>query len=111
MPFCSIVSRPALGIIWSYYGDSHDVSWLMQRGSHRTRAYFVNSDLLKGFLVRFCPVRVVERASEQDRDAMRKHLVIHFERVIQKLRELETIDAKIKYLQELYPSVAYYVMR
>jgi len=36
--------------IFSYFGDNDDVSIIMQNLSHKTRAYFVNADGLKGFL-------------------------------------------------------------
>ena len=39
-----------MAIIWSFYGDKVEVSLLMQRLSHKTRAYFINANLLKGFL-------------------------------------------------------------
>ena len=50
LPFGSIESRVPVALIWSYYGDTLEVSWLMQRLSHKTRAYFVNAGMLKGFL-------------------------------------------------------------
>ena len=34
----------------SYLGDYEDVCNLMQFTSHRTRAYFINANRLKGFL-------------------------------------------------------------
>ena len=38
-------------IILSFYGESGEVSYLMYYASHKTRAYFVNARMLKGFLV------------------------------------------------------------
>ena len=36
----------------TYYGDSDNINMLMQLGSNRTRAFFVNDHGLKGFAVR-----------------------------------------------------------
>lgn len=40
-----------MAVVLSFYGDSEKVDEFMQKASHRTRAYHVNANLLKGFLV------------------------------------------------------------
>ena len=52
IPFGKIVSKYAISIILSYYGPSDDVHDLMQRTSHLTRAYFINEDRLRCFLIK-----------------------------------------------------------
>ena len=37
--------------MFSYYGDSSEVANFMQKASNKTRAYYVNANGLKGFLV------------------------------------------------------------
>ena len=45
-------SRHVVALIMTYYGDSDNVHMLMQLGNNKTRAYFVNENGLKGFIVR-----------------------------------------------------------
>ena len=40
-----------MATVLSYFGTSEKVYFLVQKLSHKTRAYFVNADELKGFLV------------------------------------------------------------
>ena len=52
LPFGNLKSRVGIAYTLSYYGDSDDVLFMMQRVSHRTRSFIHNSDRLKGFLAR-----------------------------------------------------------
>ena len=56
LPYGNLTSRPAVAIVFTYMGDREEVSDLMQKTSHETRAYFVNADGLKGFLVEYSTV-------------------------------------------------------
>ena len=44
-------SRNVMGTIFSYVGHSDEVINLMQRISHKSRAYIWNADALQGYLV------------------------------------------------------------
>ena len=61
LPFKDIQTRNATAIILSFYGDKEFVSKLMQCLSHKTRAYFVNADCLKGFLCHSLVSEVLRR--------------------------------------------------
>ena len=52
IPFTGLESRACIATVFSYYGYSEEVSDFMKRASHQTRAYFVNADKLRGFLMR-----------------------------------------------------------
>ena len=49
LPF-KLRSRNSIAIVFSFFGDSEDVREFLQKASHRTRAYYVNTGGLKGFL-------------------------------------------------------------
>ena len=51
LPFEGIPSRLVSAQILSYYGYSDQVSGLMLRLNHVTRAHFVHANMLGGFLV------------------------------------------------------------
>ena len=48
-----IEARPPIGMILGFYGFCHQVMKLMQRLSHRTRAYIVNAEGLPGFVLKY----------------------------------------------------------
>ena len=50
MPFDKLNTRNGTAIVLSYYGDRDDVCELMQKISHKSRAYFENAKQLRGFL-------------------------------------------------------------
>ena len=50
MPFANFKALP-VAITLSYYGDREQVYDLMQKCSHKTRAYIVNAPGLRGFLI------------------------------------------------------------
>ena len=64
IPFGKLVSRPAIAIVFSYVGDSEEVSDLMQNISHGTRAYFLNADGLEGFLVQSLIIDILQKDYE-----------------------------------------------
>ena len=59
LPF-SLKTRNGVAIVFSFYGDSEKVGTFMQRASQKTRAYYVNANGLKGFLVRNALFRELE---------------------------------------------------
>ena len=59
LPF-SLKSRNGVAIVFSFYGDSEKVGIFMQKASHKTRAYYVNANGLKGFIVRNALFRDLE---------------------------------------------------
>ena len=61
-----IQSRPAIGMILSFFGFSHEVFELMQTLSHSTRAFIFNADRLNGFLVRLDICQILHDAYEND---------------------------------------------
>ena len=52
LPF-PLRTRIGLATVFSYYGHSGKVENLMQKASHTTRAYYVNANRLKGFVVQY----------------------------------------------------------
>ena len=51
IPFPLLQSRLIIASILTFYGDINDVYHLLQITSHKTRAYILNANGLKGFLV------------------------------------------------------------
>ena len=51
IPFGTLYARNVVAEIFSYVEYKNEVSDIMQSCSHLTRAYFINADLLKGFLI------------------------------------------------------------
>ena len=51
IPFGTLHARNVVAEIFSYVEYNDEVSDIMQSCSHLTRAYFINADLLKRFLV------------------------------------------------------------
>ena len=50
LPFDILQSRHVLATTFAYFGCFDEVSYLMQKLSHSTRAYFINAGGLKAFL-------------------------------------------------------------
>jgi hypothetical protein len=59
-----IQSRPAIGMIFSFFGFSHEVLELMQTLSHSTRAFIFNAERLNGFLVKLDICQILHDAYE-----------------------------------------------
>ena len=51
IPFGTLYARNVVAEIFSYVEYKNEVFDIMQSCSHLTRAYFINADLLKGFLI------------------------------------------------------------
>ena len=75
LPVPSIVSRHALAIIWSFYGDRIELSRLMQRLNHKTRAYFINAKLLKEFLKPPISEILLSATEEEKAQSSENHIV------------------------------------
>ena len=65
LPFEGIQSRHATAVILSFVGYLHQVPGILQKLSHKTRAYIVNADGLKGFLVKLGKVLQIIKAAEK----------------------------------------------
>ena len=61
MPISGVQSRHATAEILSFYGFDSEVCHLLQIMSHKTRAYIINTDGLKGFLTRFSILKWLQR--------------------------------------------------
>ena len=53
-------SRNVMGTIFSYVGHSDEVIGLMQRISHKSRAYIWNADALQGYLVQQNVMKILQ---------------------------------------------------
>ena len=62
IPFANIKSRNAAAILLSYYGNPREVYELMRIASHKTRAYIVNAGGLKGYLVNYSFLTILQKA-------------------------------------------------
>ena len=62
VPFDAIDSRGAIATVWTFLGYKHEVIEILQRLSHRTRAYVYNADGLKGFLVVLDIIKILKDA-------------------------------------------------
>ena len=59
IPFLGLQARGPVANIFSYFGHKDQVSDLMQVLSHSTRAYFVNSEGLGGFLIPYNVINIL----------------------------------------------------
>ena len=68
MPFGTLKSRYALGLIFSLAGFKEEMFLILQNTSHKTRAYLWNANGLRGFLVEDCSVlRIISEVLSKDR--------------------------------------------
>ena len=51
LPLGNLQARVGVATVLSYYGTNERVYYLLQRTTHKTRAYIINAVGLKGFLV------------------------------------------------------------
>ena len=64
IPISKIPSRLALAKVFSFFGYKHEVCYLLQCLSHRSRAYNLNEEGLKGFVREFDLRRMMDAALE-----------------------------------------------
>ena len=62
MPFEGIDGRGAMALMWSFVDWRNETTDLLQKISHRSRAYFFNAHGLKGFLVTISATGLLKRA-------------------------------------------------
>ena len=65
MPF-SLKSRNGIAIVFSFYGDGEDFADFMQNASHKTRAFYVNSEGNPGFLVRSIVIETLRKVEDNE---------------------------------------------
>ena len=104
MPIRCLQSRYASATVFSFYGQKHEVCWLLQKLSHRTRAYIVNSNGLQGFVHEFTLPSFLD--SLQTRlDSISCHQIIKVNSVKKELKRFSSSNEKECFLMEHYPAV------
>ena len=73
LPVPSIKSRLVLATIWSFYGYNIEVSFIMQRLNHKTRAYIINEGLLKGFIKQYSFKNILLFSTKEEKEQLTKH--------------------------------------
>ena len=66
LPFPGLQSRVVVATVFCFFGDQGQVGDFMQKASHKTRAYYDNSDRLKGFLVAYPVSTILQRVHETE---------------------------------------------
>ena len=91
LPFGVLASRNATAVILSFYGDRLEVNRLMQCLNNTSRAYFVNADQLKGFLVGTI-AQIISETTEAERLQICRYQFINFSQVEEHLECCLTND-------------------
>ena len=81
----------------------------MQRASHKTRAYYIKSNGLSGFLTLSINTLLRKAEANNDLQQVSKHQVIDMKDILRSLEGMENNEAKIAYLGEKYPCLCMYV--
>jgi hypothetical protein len=99
-----IQSRPAIGMILSFFGFSHEVFELMQTLSHSTRAFIYNAERLNGFLVKLDICQILHDAYESGelKQAI-KHQYFNLLCVQTVIFKKRNTNQALNYLSETYP--------
>ena len=50
MPF-ALKTRYGIAIVFAFWDDDEEVKRLMQKASHKTRAYYINANGFNGFIL------------------------------------------------------------
>ena len=106
-----IQSRPAIGMILSFFGFSHEVFELMQTLSHSTRAFIFNAERLNGFLVKLDICQILHDAYESgELEQAEKHQSFNLMCLQTELLKKRNTNQALHYLSETYPHLYRYVM-
>ena len=111
LPF-SLESRNGVAIVFSYFGDSEEVSCFMQTASHMTRAYYINAKGLKGFLVPYSIVKDLREAMANGQ--LRKvtdGFKVNLKYLIEFISKMKTNKHRLNFLGERYPDLCIFVMK
>ena len=95
LPFGELKSRHGLALMWSYLGDRFLVGHLMQTLCHRSRAYYVQANQLRGFLVPFKPwqlefAELVKRIPKAEFQRIFKYQHANRKDIIDKLEAIQS---------------------
>ena len=106
-----IQSRPAIGMILSFFGYSYEVFELMQTLSHSTRAFIFNAERLNGFLVKLDIFQILHDAYESgELEQAEKHQSFNLKCVQTELIKKRNTNKALHYLSETYPHLYRCVM-
>ena len=113
MPVQGIQSRLATALIFSYVGNQHQVPGILQKLSHRTRAYIVNADGLKGFLIRLGKVAgIIHNAERMGRlKEVLRWQQVEIKVVKKLLRNQKTEEGQLFVLKHKYPALHLYALK
>ena len=110
MPIPGIQSRVALAEIFSFMDYKDRVCHLLQRLNHKTRAYIVNAEGLKGF----CKVGlgIMNMFADENRRVIFASVCeredVSVEQVSGELRAIKDHNKMLVHLQEFYPGLAHF---
>ena len=112
LPFSFLQSRNVIAGFLSFLGFESEVLQILQRLSHRTRAYIYNSCGLKNFLVSVDIMKSLYEAQENGViEAYTKWQYVDLEKISQEIQEFKTIFERIDFMLEFYPSLADLILR
>ena len=121
IPFGNLQSRFSVATVLSFWGNKQEVSNLMQTLSHITRIYFVNADMLKGFLVNYGILATLIR--EENRGLIKETIEpkgepaafafhqFEMKEVYTQLETIQTEEEKLDFLGKKYPSLCVFVLK
>ena len=94
-----------------YYGYSSDVAVFMQKASNKTRAYYINANGFKGFVV-ISIVTILRRADTNSELAeVTKHQELDLQDLLGKLEGMQSNMERIDYLSQWCPSLCIFVLQ
>ena len=104
-------SRFVVATIFTLCGDFMDFANFMQYGSHRTRAYFIHADGLRGYFGGIVRIILKEAIANGEFKEVTKHQKVHARLLLAELKEMPTEQYKIDYLGRWYPCLYIYVSK
>ena len=110
-----------MATVLSFLGSKQEVSNLMQTISHFTRIYFVNANMLKGFLVNY---GILSTLIKEEKKGLIEEIFepkgepaafafhqFEMKEVYTQLETIQTEEEKLAFLGKRYPSLCVFVLK
>ena len=114
LPFDGLQSRNVHAMVLTYLGFKEDVFVVMQKTNHKSRAYIMNAEGLKGFLISGLKLILNTLINSQytaEIDKVAKWQVCDLPVILGQLVEMPTIEERMEFLRKRYPCLYMYVLR
>ena len=105
-------TRNGIAIIFSFWGDSVEVTEFMQETSHQTRSYYINANRLKGFLIPYSMTDNLRRAHiSLELQDVTKYQQVDMKALLSLLESMQNDQQRFDYLSVWCPCLHIYVLQ